>query len=239
MLKPNLQVASLKVLLPTLLFLLPIAMSSQTTTQDALSTATPAYGGCTAPTSAGVHICAPFIYATATTIDSPFQLIAAGTGSSGPVRTMQVWIDGKKVSQVYGNLFDAPVTVAAGAHRLVVVEQDTTGAYRKSSPIYMTIQGSTAAETCAAPGTPGVNVCIPAEGSCHTAGWTTIVAAGTGASGTVSRMELWKGGTKLANFAGNRINTNLYLTDYSQITIIEVDSKGAYIKSVPITILSC
>jgi hypothetical protein len=68
----------------------------------------------------------------------------------------------------------------------------------------------------------------------------TVVAAGTGASGTVSRMELWLNSTKLANFPGNHINTSFsYIPDFNKITIIEVDSQGHYIKSAPITLLSC
>ncbi len=53
-------------------------------------------------------------------------------------------------------------------------------------------------------------------------------------------MELWLNNTKLANFPGNHINTNLfYVTDFNKITIIEVDSKGNYIKSAPIVLQTC
>jgi hypothetical protein len=42
-------------------------------------------------------------------------------------------------------------------------------------------------------------------------------------------MELWSGGVKLANFPGNTIHTNLYLPDFSTVTIVEVDSAGGLI----------
>jgi hypothetical protein len=89
------------------------------------------------------------------------------------------------------------------------------------------------------PGGPGVNVCAPIRGSCHTSAWVTVLAAAKGNSGTVSRMELWVNGGKVANFPGDRINTNLFLQDFSTVTIYEVDSKGGSIKSAPIVVQSC
>jgi hypothetical protein len=53
-----------------------------------------------------------------------------------------------------------------------------------------------------------------------------IIASGRGGSGTVNRMELWNNGTKIANFPGDRINTNLIML-FGTVTIYEVDSKGA------------
>jgi len=220
--------------------LLTVALMAQSATNEtASSTATAAYGGCSAPAQAGVHVCFPtgpsgFFAA------SPMQVIATGTGGGGPVKLMEVFVDGKKVAQASGNLFDAPITFATGQHTLTVVELDTTGSYKKSTRQTLVVDNSTANEVCTPPGAPGVNVCIPQPGSCHTAAYSTFVAAGTGASGTVSRMELWVNGTKLANFPGNRINTNFsFLPDFDKVTIIEVDSKGAYIKATPIILQSC
>ena len=201
--------------------------------QNATSTA--AYGNCPAPTSAGVHVCWP----VGTEIGSPVQVIASATGAGGPVNHIELWDSGKKVTQSPGSLFDKPVQLSTGPHRLTLVEVDSTGAHVNSTPLTLTVDYNSLPNQCAAPGMPGVNVCIPAYGSCHTAGYTTVVAAGTGASGTVARMELWVNGVKLANFPGSTINTNLYLPDYDKLTIVEVDSKGAYVKSQTITILSC
>jgi hypothetical protein len=58
-----------------------------------------------------------------------------------------------------------------------------------------------------------------------------VVAAGKGKSGTVSRMELWFEGAKIANFPGDLINTNLVMLGPGTITIYEVDSKGASVAS--------
>jgi len=51
-------------------------------------------------------------------------------------------------------------------------------------------------------------------------------------------MELWINGVKVANFPGNHINTNLSIGSFGtysvEITVVEVDSNGNYIKSAPI-----
>lgn len=222
------------------LCLFPTIPSSQASSAQALSTpGIPAYGNCPAPQNAGVRVCGPFIFSGVTAIASPFQLIASGTGARGSVNFMQLWADGVKLQTVFANVFDAPVTLSSGTHQLTVVEIDTTGAFLKSAPISMSIEGNTAEEACPAPTSPGVNACVPGVNSCHTAGWTTIIASGTGATGVVRRMEMWVDGVKLANFPGNRINTNLYLNDFSTVTIVEVDSAGGFAKSPPMVIQSC
>jgi hypothetical protein len=87
-----------------------VMLFGQTTTAD--QAATNAYGGCSAPAKAGVHVCFPFNLSNGGAgVASPFQVIAAGTGAGGPVKLMEVWADGKKIAQTSGNLFDAPVTL--------------------------------------------------------------------------------------------------------------------------------
>lgn len=46
-----------------------------------------------------------------------------------------------------------------------------------------------------------------------------------------ARLTCWVNSTKIANFPGNTINTAIDLPDFSTVTIIEVDTKGAYIRS--------
>ena len=214
------------------------ALIAQEPVAHSTTQSTAAYGNCPSPSTPGVHVCWPSP-SGGSAIQSPMQVIASATGGDGSVSRIELWSDGKKIGQASGNLFDQAVNISSGTHRITLVEVDSVGAYVKSTPFTIDIQGSTLDNQCAAPSSPGVNVCYPAVGSCHTAGWTTVVAAGTGASGTVARMELWVNGVKLANFAGNAINTNLYLPDFDKLTIVEVDSKGAYVKSATTTLLSC
>ena len=187
---------------------------------------------CQAPSQEGVAICEPpggsqFTYE----IPSPFQVIAAGTSGRGQVKLMELWADGKKVTQTEGTPFDEPVTLSLGTHELAVVELDTTGAFAKSTRFSVSVVPAQSGGTCSLPGGPGVNVCSPLPNSCNTQPWVPVVAAGKGKSGTVSRMELWFGGAKIANFPGDRINTNLVMLGIGTITIYEVDSKGASIAS--------
>jgi len=185
----------------------------------------PAYA-CAPPSIAGVNVCFPG------TEMSPFQVAATATGADGPVVQMQLWADGKKISQVSGNIFDQPVQLSPGNHVLTVVELESTGNFIKSNPFSIDVFGSTEGEQCAPPTAPGVHICSPDFGSsCDVQGWVTVIAAGTGAAGAVKRMELWAGNQKIANFPGNTINTSLPLPELTPITIIEIDSKGGFIKA--------
>jgi hypothetical protein len=222
----------------TLLCSSPFLLFSQSTDRAstaAAAAALPAYGGCPAPSQEGVKICAPFQNAF---INGPFQVIASGTSGRGQVSLMELWADGKKVTQTSGTPFDSPVTLPVGTHELTVIEVSTTGASAKSLPLKVTVENNSG-ETCPLPPGPGVNVCEPMRGSCHTTAWVTVLAAAKGQSGTVSRMELWVNGGKIANFPGNRINTHLFIQDFNTVTIYEVDSKGGFIKSAPIVLQSC
>src|ERR1700754_3135366 len=99
---------------PTVFFLALVIMSlcvfpTIVSSQSAAAASIPPYGNCAPPQSAGVQICAPLTSGNATIIGTPFQLIAYGTGARAPVANMQVWVDGAKVNQATGNVFDAPV----------------------------------------------------------------------------------------------------------------------------------
>ncbi|MGZ4987429.1 MAG: Ig-like domain-containing protein, partial [Limisphaerales bacterium] len=188
---------------------------------------------CSAPTSAGVHVCAPVAGGT---YSSPVQITATGRGASGTVNHMEVWIDGVKKGQYSGNSVNTALAVAAGAHRVVVVEVDSKGAFQKSASVNFTIGTSSG---CSAPSSPGVKVCSPVAGSTYSSP-VKISAVATGASGSVSRMELWIDGKKISNYTGASINTSVssVATGSHHVTVVEVDSKGAVLKSpqVPFTV---
>lgn len=213
----------------------PFLLFSQNTDKAAVAAALPAYGGCPAPSHEGVTLCAPYNGAS---IDGPFQVIASATSSRAQVSHMELWADGKKVTQAPGTPFDEPITLSSGTHRLTLIEVAVTGSFVKSKPFQVTVEANHN-ETCSAPGAAGVNLCEPVASNCHTSAWVTVLAAGKGANGPVGRMELWVNGGKIANFPGNRINTHLFIQDFSTVSVYEVDSKGAVIKSAPIVVQSC
>lgn len=181
------------------------------------------YGNCAAPSTEGVTICQP---PASSTINAPFQVIAAGVSGLAAVDHFELWADGKKITQTPGSPFDEAVTLDPGTHQLTLIEVDQLYSYAKSTPISVTVN-SIDNEDCSPPGSPGVNVCEPQANGCNTQPWVQFLAAGKGASGTVNHMELWISGTKIANFPGNHFDTNIivYGTDYN-VSIDEVDSKG-------------
>ncbi|MGC2619328.1 MAG: FG-GAP-like repeat-containing protein [Acidobacteriaceae bacterium] len=182
---------------------------------------------CAAPSSPGVNVCSPTENESVT---SPVTFRASGTGASGTVNHLELWIDGTKIGNYTGATMDASVTVAAGSHAAQVVEVDSKGAYVKSAVVHFTV-GTGA---CAAPSSAGVNVCSPTAGE-KTASPVTFKAAGTGASGSVNHLELWIDGTKIGNYTGSTMDTQVSEAAGSHtVTVVEVDSKGNYVKSTPV-----
>jgi hypothetical protein len=232
----------LGILLLAIVCMTPVSSWSQDN-DNAVEPATqgpdPAYGNCPAPTQSGVSVCSPAKYQAPTALASPFQVIASATGGRGEVKRIELWADGSKLLEVGGNVLNQPVTLPQGSHEITLVEVDSTGFYVKSDHIQLDIW-LVENESCDPPPGPGVHVCEPPQpNGCHTSPWSTIVAAGTGVNGPVVRMELWLGNVKIANFPGNRINTNLELPDYRYATIVAVDSKGGFVKSPPFLIWGC
>jgi hypothetical protein len=92
--------------------------------------------------------------------------------------------------------------------------------------------------TCAAPGSPGVHVCAPVASQTYGTP-VQITGAGAGASGAVNHMELWIDGRKINNYFSNQVNTSVTLSAGKHAaTLVEVDSRGAYIKSNPVSFTS-
>jgi hypothetical protein len=182
---------------------------------------------CTPPSEPGVNVCSP---APNSDVSSPVNFIAAGTGASGTVNHLELWIDNAKIGNYTGAEMNTSVTVAAGSHQATVVEVDSKGNYVKSTPVNFTV-GTT---SCTPPSAPGVNVCSPTPNA-DVSSPVNFVAAGTGASGTVNHLELWIDNEKIGNYAGAEMNTSGTVAAGShQATVVEVDSKGNYVKSTPV-----
>jgi phage tail tube protein FII len=184
-------------------------------------------GGCQAPSTPGVNVCSPVQGATT---GSPVTVIAAGEGLGGkPSDHMELWIDGSKIGDYKGAQLNTSVPLAPGSHAITVIEDGTpSGNAVKSNTVNITV---TASGGCAAPGTPGVNLCSPTQGE-TTGSPVAVIAAGTGASGTVNHLELWVDGSKIGDYNGATMNSQVSLAAGSHaVTVIEVDSKWNYVKS--------
>jgi hypothetical protein len=80
-------------------------------------------GACSAPSSAGVHICAP---TSGSNVSSPVQVQAAAT-ITGTLSNMQLWIDGVKQYTTASKTLNTSVSLAAGTHRFAVVATNPSG----------------------------------------------------------------------------------------------------------------
>ena len=78
---------------------------------------------CTAPTSAGVHICAP---ASGSSVSSPVHVMATAT-VTGTIASTQLWVDGAKKYSTASDSLNTSVSLASGTHRFAVLATNTAG----------------------------------------------------------------------------------------------------------------
>ncbi|ABF43122.1 hypothetical protein Acid345_4122 [Candidatus Koribacter versatilis Ellin345] len=91
---------------------------------------------CPAPSSPGVHLCSPV---AGNTYTSPVNVRATGKAASGSVVRLELWVDGKKYGNFSGSTMNANALLGSGSHRIVVVEDDSTGGHLNSTPAYITV----------------------------------------------------------------------------------------------------
>ncbi len=83
-----------------------------------------ASSSCSAPTSAGVHICSP---TSGSSVSSPV-LVSATSKVTGTIASTQLWVDGVKNFNAPGSTtLTTSVTLAAGSHRFAVIATNTAG----------------------------------------------------------------------------------------------------------------
>jgi hypothetical protein len=159
--------------------------------------------GCSAPSAPGVNICKPV---NASTVGSPVSVLASAT-VTGTISRMEVWVDGtKKFSTFNSRTLSTSLSLAAGSHTFAFVAVNTAGAkWTKTVTATVTSVGA-----CSPPGSPGVNVCKPVNGS--TVASPVPVQAAATVTGTISRMEVWvDGAKKFSTFNSTTLSTSLGL----------------------------
>jgi hypothetical protein len=145
----------------------------------------------------GVTVCEP-----GASVPSPVTFSVGAAGPT-PMRTASVWADGKKVAEQLTHAFstysflDASVPLAAGSHRITVIATGWDGSQLQKT-VALTVAGGT---SCAAPTTPGVNLCQPVGGS--TVSSPVVVQATAKVTGTIVSTQLWVDGVKTYNAAGS------------------------------------
>jgi hypothetical protein len=84
----------------------------------------PTSTACSAPSSNGVHICAP---ASGSTVSSPV-LVEASSTVAGTIASTELWVDGvKKYSAASSKQLNTTISLAAGSHRFAVLAINTAG----------------------------------------------------------------------------------------------------------------
>jgi hypothetical protein len=84
----------------------------------------PTSTACSAPSSNGVHICAP---ASGSTVNSPV-LVEASSTVTGTIASMELWVDGvKKYTAASSKQLNTTISLAAGSHRFAVLAINTAG----------------------------------------------------------------------------------------------------------------
>lgn len=88
---------------------------------------------CSAPTSAGVHICKP---AAGSTVTLPVAISAAANGGTAKISAMKAYIDNKLVASSSNGTLTGSAAEAAGTHKIVVNAWNTAGKLFQSSATF-------------------------------------------------------------------------------------------------------
>jgi hypothetical protein len=165
------------------------------------------WGGCAFPTKGeGFSLCSP----TAALMASGPLTFNASANSFGDLRKIELWIDGNKIGQQFHAWeqrawFDmGNVNLAPGSHTAVFFAADIDNHLQGLTYDFQIVN-------CAAPTSPGVNVCSPTNGS-KVSSPVQATAAAT-VTGTIQRMEVWVDGVKeYSTFGDNALTTSISLT---------------------------
>jgi hypothetical protein len=172
-----------------------------------LNTTSGGFPACKAPNHyTGITLCAP----TSTVAASSPVNFSVGASNQTPGRKVEVWIDGKKMSEQrkhafsYYSFLNASYSLPAGKHNVTVFSAGWDTLLEKFS-FPLTVGSS----TCAFPASAGVNICSPLNNA--TVGSSVLAWASGTVTGTAARMEVWVDGTKKATASGRTLKTTLSL----------------------------
>jgi len=147
------------------------------------------FGPCFYPKSdQGFNVCTPG------TVSGPTATFNAAANSFGDMRKIELWVDGKKVSEQHHTwdqhgYFNFSSTFTPGTHSATIFAADVDNRLQRHDFTF-TVGGA----ACGAPASPGVNICSPANNS--TVNSPVPVLASADFTGTLARMEVWVDGVK-------------------------------------------
>jgi hypothetical protein len=88
---------------------------------------------CSAPTTAGVHICKP---AAGSTVSTPVAISAAANGGTAKISAMKAYIDNKLVAASSSGTLSGSAAEPVGTHHIVVNAWNTAGKLFQSSATF-------------------------------------------------------------------------------------------------------
>lgn len=146
------------------------------------------FGPCRYPNEAqGFYFCAPGTQSGST------SWFKAAVNSYGQLRKIELWVDGKKVSEQHHTwdqhgYFSWSGAFAPGTHLASFYAADVDNRLQRYTISF------NVAPSCSAPSSYGVHVCSPVNGSTDSAPVEAVATAKV--PGTLARMEIWIDGAK-------------------------------------------
>jgi hypothetical protein len=147
------------------------------------------FGPCYYPsTGQGFNVCVPAY------VNGSNLIIDAAVNSYGKLRKIELWIDGKKVSEQYHTwdqhgYFAYSGSATPGQHQATLFAADVDNRLQRYDLTFISQGGP-----CNTPSSPGVVICSPANNS--TVSSPVTVQAAANITGSLARMELWIDGVK-------------------------------------------
>jgi hypothetical protein len=147
----------------------------------------PSFPKCGPPSPSGINICSPHeggIYSA----NVPFSL---NTASFTATRKVEVWVDGKKQTEVFRPFLDSALTLAPGAHTATIYQAGYDNDLQRRV-VHFTVQAN---NNCPAPSTStSINVCSPLANQAYASPVSLVVSGGS----SITTIEGWVDGKKLA-----------------------------------------
>ena len=171
-----------------------------------------------------VTFCAP----TSATVTSPVQVTTQGKFTGGFINMMQLYVDGVNKFQTTTNQLDTSLTLASGAHTLLVKARDNAGLFFSNS-ITVSVPAPSVCDVSSA-AIASVTICSPANNATVTSPVQVLAQAKD--SQPVKRMQVYLDGVVKYTVNSDQVNTALPLTMGShRISVVGTNVANATYKS--------
>ncbi len=158
---------------------------------------------------------------------SPVRFNGAFHAQTQPANRIELWIDGKKQFQIFGDIIDHSMPVSVGTHVATLVGVSATGQLIKSTRSFSVQAGS-----CPAPVGQAVFICTPAAGS-TVASPVHITAAATAPAGRrITAMRIYIDNKAQLTVSAANITDDIALPSGNHLLVVVAwDNTGAALKN--------